>query len=228
MARPLLLDREAGCSAFGEDDPEHRKSLELRRMAIQRTTIMTTTEKGPSRRLGNKGFTALELLVVMVMAVILVAAGMPSLVGIMQRSRLDGAAREVMSEIREVQSLAVSRGGVWGFHWGGDPLTGKTISEYRIEKDTTSACGFPPPTDTTGNPDVLTEWLDLSRDFSGVTISSIQDSNGTALGGVMFNSLGASVNTCTAVTFPVTITVVDGGGATRTIQAQRTGSVRIQ
>jgi hypothetical protein len=41
----------------------------------------------------------------------------------------------------------------------------------------------------------------------------------------MFNSRGASVNTCAAVTFPVRVTVVDTSGATRTITIQRAGRV---
>jgi hypothetical protein len=78
------------------------------------------------------------------------------------------------------------------------------------------------------NPDVITDWLNLSGPFPGVTITSVQDNNSVVLGGVIFDAIGASVNTCTAVTFPLTITLADGSGATRTIEVRSAGSVRIQ
>lgn len=175
------------------------------------------------------GFTLIEILLVVVVAVTLIGVAIPVFSRVMQTYRLNGAARQVVSEMRRVQSLAVTRGGVFGFHWGGDPVpTGRSDSEYRIERDATGACGFPPPTDTTGNPDVITEWTDLARDFTGVTISSFQDNSATDLGGVMFDSQGAALNTCTAVAFPLTVTVADTEGETRTIEIRSAGSVRIQ
>lgn len=178
---------------------------------------------------GWEGFTLIEILLVIVVGVILIGVAMPLFMEVMQTYRLNGAARQVVSEMRRVQSLAVSRGGVFGFHWGGDPTpTGRSNSEYRIERDATGACGFPPSGDTTGNPDVITEWTDLAKDFTGLSISSFQDDNGTNIGGVMFDGQGAALNTCTAVAFPLTVTVADAEGETRTIQVRSAGSVRIQ
>ena len=178
----------------------------------------------------EQGFTAFELLIVVSAIAVLAAVSMPLFLELTQTYRLNSGTRQTVSEIRRVQSLAVSRGSVFGFHWGGDPNLpppGRLNSEYRIERDATGACGYPAPTDTTANPDVITEWTDLTRDYTGVLITSIQDTNGTPLGGVMFNSRGASVNTCTGVAFPVIVTVADTSGATRTIQVRSAGSLRI-
>jgi prepilin-type N-terminal cleavage/methylation domain-containing protein len=183
---------------------------------------------GQIRRIGNRGFTLIEMLVVIVIVAILAALGLPQLLNVIAGSRIDGGTRQIMYEIRAVQSLAVTRGGDFGFHWGGDPLVGMAPSLYRVETDPTGACGWPAPTDTTAtNPDVIRDWFDLSGEYQGITIQSVQDANSTVIGGVMFNSRGASMNNCVAVTFPLTITIVDTAGATRTIQVQRAGRVRI-
>ncbi len=182
------------------------------------------------RQMGNRGFTVLELFMAIAIAGILIGAGMPSFLALIQSSRLDGATRQVLSEIRAVQSLAVTRGGIFGFHWGGDPLVGMVPSVYRIESNPTGNCAdWPPPgaSKADPNPDVITDWFDLAGEYSGITITAVQDNGGTPLGGVIFNSRGASVNPCTVVNFPVTVTVLDGLGATRTIQIRSAGSMRI-
>lgn len=179
-------------------------------------------------KLGSKGFTAAELIMYVTIAAILAGSAAPFLLGNIERSRLDTATRRLMAEVRLVQSLAVTRSGVYGFHWGGDPdLGGLSNSQYRIEQDA-GTCDWPAATDTTGsNPNVITDWFNLAREYPGITIQSVMDSNGALLGGVTFNAIAASVNTCTAVTFPVTITIANTTGVTRTIQVQSAGSVRI-
>jgi type II secretory pathway pseudopilin PulG len=178
-----------------------------------------------NRHIGTKGFSVVELFVAITIAGILIALGLPSFLGLIQRSSINGASRQVMYEIRAVQNLAVTRGGVFGFHWGGDPLAALPPSQYRIVRDTTGACGFPAPTDPQDGTNVVRTWFDLAGEYPGVTIQSVTDNGGTPLGGVMFNSRGASVNTCAAVAFPVTVTVADNSGATRTITIQRAGRV---
>lgn len=182
---------------------------------------------------GSKGFTIIELLSAVIIAAILFAAAMPSFLGLIRGSRLNGATRQVISEIRAVQSLAVTRGGIFGFHWGGDPLVGMSPSVYRFETDPSGACdpppaGWPAPTDTAAtNPNVIRDWFDLANEYPGVVIQSVTDNVGVPLGGLMFNGQGASVNTCMAVSFPLTVTIADGSGDTRTIQIRSAGSARI-
>ena len=90
-------------------------------------------------------------------------------------------------------------------------------NQYRIVKDTTGTCGFPAITAPKDGTNVILDWFDLDEAYSGVTIQSILDNNNTALGGVMFNAMGASVNTCTTVSFPVRVTIADDSGNTRTV-----------
>jgi hypothetical protein len=77
-----------------------------------------------------------------------------------------------------------------------------------------------------GNPNVLTEWQELSRDFEGVRITELRDNAGIAVTSVMFDSLGASVNL--GVTYPLTVVVVSGAGSQRTVQVRNGGSLRMQ
>lgn len=183
------------------------------------------------RQMGNWGFTVIEMFMAIAVAGILIGAAMPSFLALIQSSRLDGATRQVLSEIRAVQSLAVTRGGIFGFHWGGDPLVGMVPSVYRIESNPTGNCAdWPPPGASMAdpNPDVITDWFDLAGEYSGITITAVQDNGANTIGGPMFSAEGESVNTCGAVSFPLTITIGDGSGATRTIQVRSAGSVRIQ
>ena len=180
---------------------------------------------------GNRGFSVVELLLAVVIAAILIGAAMPSFLTLVTSSRIDGATRQLLYEIRSAQSLAISRGGVFGFQWGGDPgppPAGQLDSMYRVVR-VNGGCDFPDVDAPVDGTDVIRGWLNLAGEYPGVTIQSVQDLNNTEIGYVMFNSRGASINNCVvpAPTFPLTITTVDNSGATRTIQIGRAGRVSI-
>ncbi len=170
----------------------------------------------------------------MIIAGLLIGAAMPAFLSMVQRSRIDGGTRQVLYEIRSAQSLAISRGFVFGFHWGGDPIpTGRLNSEYRIVRDRIDLppflpCNFPLVGDPLDGTNVIRGWFNLAGDYPGLTIQSVQDATATIMGGVMFNSRGATVNTCGLVTPPITITIVDNSGAVRCVDVQRTGRVSIR
>lgn len=179
------------------------------------------------RQSGNAGFSALELLVAVVIAAILAGAAIPSFLNLVRNSRIDGATRHVLYEIRSAQSLAISRGGVFGFQWGGDAE--QLDSMYRVVRDETGNCGFPEVDAPVDGTNVMRGWYNLAGEYPGVIIASVQDANNAVIGGVMFNSRGASVNTCiTPVAFPVTIVVVDSSGTQRCVDVQRAGKVSVR
>jgi prepilin-type N-terminal cleavage/methylation domain-containing protein len=186
------------------------------------------------RYIGNKGFSAIELLLAMIIAGLLIGAAMPAFMSMVQRSRIDGGSRQVLYEIRSTQSLAISRGGVFGFQWGGDPTPpppGQLNSMYRIVRDTGTpgACVIPAGGAPVDGTFVIRGWFNLAGDYQGVTIQSLQDANNTIVGKVMFNSRGGSVNNCTpGVTFPVTVIIADNSGVQRCVDVQRAGRVSIR
>ena len=182
----------------------------------------------PSEERGEPRYGLIDIFLTLALVSIVLAATVPSVVGTLRAVERNGAARHVLAEIRATQSLAVVRGGVFGFQWGADTGVNLPASQYRIVRDATGTCSFPavnaPADDTT----VIRAWSDLHTEYSGMTIQSIRDNNNQALGGVMFNSMGASVNTCTPVSFPIEVTVSDLSGATLVIEIRSAGGTHLQ
>jgi prepilin-type N-terminal cleavage/methylation domain-containing protein len=162
----------------------------------------------PARRF-SPGYTAVELLVVVALIALLAAVSFPMFEGTFRVARLDGAARDLVGEIRHARSLAVSRGGYYGLHTSGNT--------YRVERVESSA-----DLATWSSPTVVTQWQDLAQQFKGVTLAGIV--NGDPIAGPIFNSLGASIDSTGSRS--VTITLADASGATRVIQVSPTGNVR--
>lgn len=61
------------------------------------------------RTRNRKGFTLLELMIVIMLIGIIAAIALPGFQGWMVKNRLNGAARQVMTELMETRSKAVSR-----------------------------------------------------------------------------------------------------------------------
>jgi type II secretory pathway pseudopilin PulG len=182
---------------------------------------------GPDRRAGQRGYGALDVLVALAVVAVVTAATVPVVRGTLRTYQRNGAAREVLAAIRDAQSLAVMRGEIFGLHWGGDAGVNGAPGEYRIVRDTTGSCGLPSKAAPEDGTNVIRDWIDISSAFSGTSIESIRDSANHALGAVMFDSKGASLNTCSSVSFPVRVTVADAEGATRVIEIRAAGGTRL-
>jgi len=173
---------------------------------------------------GQCGFSAAEMLVGLGMFALLVALSLPSFTESLRRSRLNGSSSQIIGEIRYTRSLAVSRGAFYGLHLGRDDaaVSAAYKNSYRIES---SVDGTTWPDDDAvmgGDPTVITSWQDIAQSFTNV---SIQSAGGT--GGPIFGPLGASVDPWNGMSpRSVTITLIDGSGATMIIQVSPTGNVR--
>jgi type II secretory pathway pseudopilin PulG len=173
---------------------------------------------------GASGIAMVELLVLVAVLGVVGLAALDSTRSVLLTQRRDGAARRVLAEIRATQSLAVTRHGVFGLHWAGDPDLGGNPAAYRIVRDASGACNYPPANQSEDGTEVVAGWFDLGREYPGVRIESIRDADGNLLGGVMFDTKGESVNTCTAASFPVRVAVADVDGRTRIIEISAAGS----
>ena len=187
---------------------------------------LRSARTGGRRHEAGLGLVDLQVLLAVFAVVCLAALG--PVREALQTHRRNGATRRVLAEIRATQSLAVTRHGVFGFHWGGDPNVTRNPAEYRIVRDATASCSFPPTNQAQNGTDVVVGWFDLGREYPGVRIESIRDGGGSLVGGVMFDSKGASVNTCTSASFPVRVAVSDGSGQTRVIEISAAGSTRLR
>jgi len=173
----------------------------------------------------QNGLTLIEMLVVLLLAVAVLAVGVPLTLTTLRANRRDGAARRVLAEIRAAQSMAATRGAVYVWQWGPDEK--RPATQFRIVRDT-GECEFPDPGAAPDGSDVIGGWFDLSRVYGDVTIEAVRDNTGRPLGGVMFNPMGASVNTCGPVSFPVWVTLIDGSGATRTVEIRGAGGTSLR
>ena len=147
--------------------------------------------------------------------------GMPWFSGLMQSYRLNAATLQVASDLRYAQSLAVSNGGYYRFHWGNDALVNQSNS-YRIEKSTTGTSWPVASATMVSDPNVISSWMNIGTSYPGMTLTAIKDANIITLYWVVFNSRGSSNDPS-----PITLSISSTTGTTRTIQVRRTGSVKV-
>ena len=147
--------------------------------------------------------------------------GMPWFSGLMQSYRLNAATLQVASDLRYAQSLAVSNGGYYRFHWGNDALVNQSNS-YRIEKSTNGTSWPVASATMASDPNVISSWMNIGTNYPGMTLTAVNDANNATLTGVVFTSTGSSNDPS-----PITLSVSSTAGTSNTIQVRRTGSVKI-
>ncbi len=155
-----------------------------------------------------------EVVILFLLIGIVALVATPQFTPALRIFRLNGAARKIVADLRQAQSLAVAQGDLHRFHSGNDPAAAQP-GRYRLERSTDGGATW------TG----ITPWYTLASDFQSVSVSSVQDSAGSPVTvyEVRFNSRGACAN-CSGLTVPIVIAVSSPSG-TRTIQVRSAGSV---
>ncbi len=191
------------------------------------TPRMKTRRESMSTCVTQCGFGLIDLICTLALTAVVAGIFVPSALQTLRTYHRNGAAREVLAQIRHTQQLAVTRRGVYGFHWHGDPALDGSTSEYRIVRDANRACSFPAEGADQDGTSVVQGWRDLQDQYGTVTIQSIKDASNTDIGGVMFDPRGASIYTCAAVNFPIRVTVTDDRGITRLIEIGAAGATKL-
>ncbi len=176
----------------------------------------------------ERGMTLVETVLTLAVTGIVLVASSASIVTAVQTSRLKRAAGWMVSEIRHARSLAVSEHATIGVHWGADPSATDPpgANFFRVEQNTGTTCNWPAIGDTVaGNPNVISDWADLSDEYPGVSIVSIVGADSSAIGGMAFNSRGGSDDPCTGVAYPVSITITNSVGDRQVVQVRSAGTV---
>ena len=182
------------------------------------------------RRAGRArpGFTLAELLVAFSIIAVLSALGLPALLGLIARSRVDSAAAELVAALRQAQGQAAAQGGFFRVHLGTDPGVSQPNS-FRVERDPGDGTTWPAPTDTIqASAGVVTNWVDLGQRYNAITLTAPVDSAGRTLTAITYNNRGAFVDRTGPVSPPATITVTGPGGRTRTITVQFARAAKVQ
>ncbi|MFA5027497.1 MAG: hypothetical protein WC713_06435 [Candidatus Methylomirabilota bacterium] len=171
-----------------------------------------------------RGFTTLEVIVVLVIGVIVSVIAVPNLIGTIQRYRVRGGADQVMSELRRLQSLAMTTGTRHRLAVADCASGPSPCKRYRIEREASGT--WPAVSDGTGtNANVLSEWVDLQRVYSSVRIASLKDAGSLDVSGVVYDSRGASATP--GASYPLTFVIAHASGAQRTVVVRSAGSVRM-
>jgi prepilin-type N-terminal cleavage/methylation domain-containing protein len=166
----------------------------------------------------KRGFTIVEFMVALVIVALLAAIAVPGFSAVLQRSRLDAATRQIVSDFRESRSRAISTG--WEYRvvgWDADD-SGSSANRYRVFARRPPAAW---PADDVApfenGTQLAGQWVNIASRFPGVEMHADSsrffvtiDSRGRA-SGTSFNSLE----------------LVGHDGVTNSVTVSAVGSVRI-
>ena len=191
--------------------------------AETRTRRPSTSARREQR---DGGFSAVELVIGVAMLAIVAATGVAMFLPTIQRYQTRSGADQIAGDLRKIQGLAMTSGSRHRLFVRDCPSGPSPCKEYRIERGGAGGV-WPASSDTpTTNGNVLTEWLDLQREYAGVRVTQLRNSAPTDRDNILFDSRGASVNP--GVTYPLTVTVLHTSGTQRTVQVRSAGGVRMQ
>jgi Tfp pilus assembly protein FimT len=142
------------------------------------------------------------------------AIAMPNYLQLLQSDRLAAGSREVVSQLRVAQSLAVKSGQFYRFAVDPDQP-----NRYRIEMSADNAA-WPLRTDTVAStagavPGVILNWVSLSGEYPGITIAIPNT--------VPFDFRGAVANTGGNI-----VVELASPSKTKTITVKHAGSISVQ
>ena len=167
----------------------------------------------PIRPIGP-GYTLLQVLTVTSILAVMTAMAMPNYSQLLQSDRLSAGSREVVSQLRVAQALAVK--GAQFYRFAVDP---SQPNSYRIETSANNVA-WPLPTDTVAStagvvPRVIIDWVSLSGEYPGITIATPNT--------VPFNFRGAVANTGGNVVIGLA-----GPSGAKTITVNHAGGISVQ
>jgi len=170
------------------------------------------------------GLTLVEVVVVVAILGMVAVIGMPFFTGAIQASRLDGAARQIASTVREAQSRASLTG--WQYRLiGYNQSSGDSRrNQYRLMGRSSAVIAWPVDTVEAfqSTTQMAGEWVDVNGLYPGVQINP---SSASARFWVAFDSRGVAID-IEASCNPM---VLSGqSGTSKSIRVTTAGSVRIQ
>ncbi len=170
----------------------------------------------------GRGYTLAEILIAMVTLAILGGLSIPGFTGFVQRSRLDGAARQIVSDVREARAKATLTGWqyrIFGFNYG---ASSSFKNQYRLMARSSGAVAW--PADTAAPFESATQmagvWINMSTLYPGVRINP---NDGTPRFWVVFDARGVDIADNSFSPLEVT----HQAGGSRNLRVTTVGSIRI-
>ena len=179
----------------------------------------------------QKGYTLIELVVVVSIISVMVMIGVPFFSAMMQNSRLDAATRQLAGDVREARSKATLTG--WQYRISGGNAGGSASykGQYRLMGRSSAAVAWPAdtspnfnfPTPPAGATQMAGPWIDFNQLYPGVNLNP---SIANVSFYVSFNSQGVAFEW--NPTSDPWMSVTQSSGSSRLLRITSAGSVKIQ
>ena len=174
----------------------------------------------------RRGFSLVESLITLSIAIIITAAILPGFVGLMRTYRRDGAVEQIAGDIRKARSKAIATGWqyrVMGFNQG---WSSSSIykNQYRIMARRSTADGWPADTvdPMSSATQMASPWIDVSKIYPGVRLNPTDTSQHFS---VAFDSRGVRIEVDSSLD---PLVIVPQAGPSKTVRVSAVGSALVQ
>jgi prepilin-type N-terminal cleavage/methylation domain-containing protein len=178
----------------------------------------------PRQKQSEKGFTVMEMLLVVALVALIAGISLPMLASAMQRARANGATEVLAAAIRDARARAVTSG--WQYQVVAYDSGGAVPNAFRMQGFDPANGGVAPPAGTATDPpfygsnQMYEAYTPLAKAFGN---AQIQVAGGTFR--VTFDSRGQQVGACVPATCVVQ---VNTPSRTATLTVTTAGGVRLQ
>lgn len=184
-----------------------------------------------ARQVGRKGYTLIELVVVVGIISVMAIVGLPFFTAMMQNSRLDAAVRQLAGDVRGARSLATQTGWQYRIFGGNAGGSASYKSQYRLMGRSSTAVAWPAdtspnfnfPTPSAGATQMAGPWINFNQLYPGVSLNP-SISNPSFY--VSFDSRGVAFEW--NPTSDPWMSVTPPSGSSRQLRITSAGSVKIQ
>jgi len=148
-------------------------------------------------RSAQRGVTAIEIIIALAIGGLVLAIGVPAFTNVLDRSRLDGATRQLSGDLWNAHSKAITTGWEYKLIGFGDSSSDPKRNQYRLLGRRSTAVAWPSDSDEpfTSATQSAGRWTDLSTQSKGVQLLP-GGGGANARFEIAFNARGAlSVNT---------------------------------
>ncbi len=180
--------------------------------------------------MGTKGMTAIELLVTMILAAVLIGAAAPVLMTGVESARFNAAAGQVVGDMRLARSKAVSTGWQYRIRGRDQSSPSNPKNRYRIEGRRNSMIAWPSETDPPQQTadEYVGRWIEIAANYPGIWINNSSGSPKFFAGFDPSGRLCTPLSQCANGFSPLTITKVSTGQTRQVWVSLATGHVRVQ